>query len=105
MSNYEIHIKPQIDYKKYGFIKGRSSKDWVILGNVKNIYFSEKDYVLHFNKLTLECVSKIIDMAKDDVICCVEKTKSKKHCMNLDDEEYKLIIENRKKFKNTEGQK
>ena len=81
------------DWKKYGFVQGRNSKEWIIWGNVKHIYFDEKDRILHFNMLTLDTIAKVIEMAKDGVL--IVENVIRKHQVLLTDAEYEAVLKMR----------
>ena len=89
--------KKGVDYTKYGFVEDK--KEWTTWTSFRKLTIKKATMTLHFNLPNLDDMKIFYEMIKDGVVVWkdIPRNKGRKHYLNLDDEEYKLIQERRKK--------
>ena len=95
---YYFNAKPNVDYKKYGFVE--DDTEWVVWRNTRRITIKKRDMSMQFNMLTNEMLKIFMDMVKDNVVILVKTSgirKPKPHCLDLTDEEYEAVLKMRDK--------
>lgn len=100
---YCFNAKPNVDYKKYGFVE--DDTEWVVWRNTRRITIKKRDMSMQFNMLTNEMLKIFMDMVKDNVVILVKTSgirKPKPHCLDLTDEEYEAVLKMRDKKRQEE---
>ena len=100
---YCFYAKSGVDYSKYGFI--HEDNQWVIWRGTRRITIKEnQNNFMSFNSVTNEILKIFMDMVNDNVVIVstYKEHKPRKHYINLDDEEYQMILERRKEINDYE---
>lgn len=94
MNKYVWYAKPDIDFKKYGFIENESDyRFWQT--NTTRICIEKRTHKVWFNNVFNDIVVKIAELLKDNAIYYEEKTKIKTYKIELTQSEWELILKRR----------
>lgn len=93
-TNYVCMIKKGVEPSKYGFVYKYG--EWTYWIKTRRITINKKNQ-LQFNQITVDVLRVFSEMVKDDVVYFIPKEDAKFHHLVLSNEEYKVIMEMRKK--------
>ena len=93
-NGYVCMARKEIEPSKYGFKYDYG--EWVYWIKTRRITINKK-FQLQFNQITIDVLKVFSEMVKDDMIYFLPKDEAKFHHLVLSNEEYKIIMEMRKK--------
>lgn len=97
---YQFYVYKNTDFKKYCFVESDDKTEFVIWRNTRRITVKKYDYSVSFNMMTIEILKIFYDMVlSGDIYYKEVKDRPRRtHYINLDDEEYKMILDRRANY-------